>query len=109
MGNQKAPSVFCDGVTLVRLGNGRYFALQLTPGQHIVHLTDKQNGYAIDMGAGQTFYFRVGIETTIWADRGKLTLEDADKALPEIKKLEFIRKEDIKDHTMVLESDPTKP
>ena len=108
VGHQKAPSVFCDGVALVRLENGRYFALQLTPGKHIVHLTDKKKGYAIDTGAGQTYYFRVGIETTLWADRGKLTLEDADKALPEIKKIKFIRKEDIKDRTMVLESDPTK-
>jgi Protein of unknown function (DUF2846) len=109
MGYQKSPSVFCDGVKLVRLDNGRYFALQLTPGKHIVHLTDKKKGYEVDMGAGQTFYFRVGIETTIWADRGKLTLEDADKALPEIKKLKFIGKENIKDHSMVLDSDPTKP
>jgi len=108
MGYQKEPSVFCDGVKLVRMDNGRYFVLQLTPGKHIVHLTDKKKGYSIDMGAGQTFYFRVGIESTLWADRGKLTLEDADKALPEIKKLKFIGKEDIKDRSMVLESDPTK-
>jgi hypothetical protein len=109
LGYQKAPSVFCDGVNLVRLANGRYFALQLTPGEHMVHLTDKKTGYAIDMGAGQTLYFRVGIEMTLWGDRGKLILEDADKALPEIKKLMFIRKKDIKDRTMVLESDPTIP
>jgi uncharacterized protein DUF2846 len=109
VGYQKAPAVFCDGVKLVRLSNGRYFALRLTPGKHVVHLTDKKKGYAIDMGAGQTFYFRVGIETTLLADRGKLTLEDADKALSEIKKLMFVGKEDIKDHSMVLESDPTKP
>jgi len=109
MGNGKAPSVFCDGVKLVRLANGRYFALQLMPGKHILHLTDKNKGYAIDMGAGQTFYFRVGIEPALWQDRGKLTLEDSDKALPEIKKLVFIRKQDIKDRTMVLESNPTTP
>jgi Protein of unknown function (DUF2846) len=104
--NGKEPSVFCDGVPLARVENGRYFVLRLAPGKHTVHMTELKKGFAIDMGPGQTYYFRVGIEENMWKAEGKLTLEDAAKALPEIKKIFYIGKDKIKDHTMVLDSDP---
>lgn len=109
LGKALEPSVFCDGVELARMDNGRYFALRLKPGKHIVHMTDRRKGFAIDMGSGQTYYFRVGVEMGMWKGQGKLTMEDGQKALPEIKKVRFIGQDKIKDHMMIVEVDPNKP
>lgn len=107
-GGALEPSVFCDGVELARMDNGRFFALHLPPGKHFVHMTQEKKGFAIDMGPGQTYYFRVGIEVGMWKGQGKLTLEDAEKAQPEIKKIKYMGKDKIKDHTMVLDDDPNQ-
>ncbi len=100
------PSVFCDGNELARMDNGRYFVIHLPPGKHLVHMTSEKKGFAIDMGPGQTFYFRVGVEAGMWKGHGKLTLQDAAEAQPEIKKIKYLGKDKIKDHTMVLDDDP---
>jgi hypothetical protein len=109
VGKALEPSVFVDDIELARMDNGRYFTLKLKPGKHIVHMTNEKKGFAIDMGPGQTYYFRVGIEMGMWKGRGKLTLEDPEKALPEIKKLKFLGADKIKDHTLVVELQPDQP
>ncbi len=78
------------------MDNGRYFALKLKPGKHIVHMTDDKKGYAVDMGPGQTYYFRIGIEMGMMKGHGKITLDDADRAVTEIKKIKFIGQDKIK-------------
>jgi len=106
VGKALEPSVFVDDIELARMDNGRYFVLRLPPGKHLVHMTKEKKGFAVDMGPGQTFYFHVGIEAGMWKGEGKLTMEDAEKALPEIRKIKYMGKEKIKDHTVVLEDDP---
>lgn len=96
------PSVFCDGVELARMDNGRYFMLKLAPGKHLVHLTDKKKGYEINMAPGQTYYFRVGIEVGMWKGGGKLLLESNEKGAEEIKKIKPLGADKIKDKTMVV-------
>jgi len=95
-GKALEPSVFVDDIELARMDNGRYFALKLKPGKHIVHLTDDKKGYAIDMGPGQTYYFRIGLEMGMWKGHGKITLDDAGRAITEIKKIKFIGQDKIK-------------
>lgn len=102
-GKALEPSVFVDDTELARMDNGRYFALKLKPGKHIVHMTDDKKGYAIDMGPGQTYYFRVGIEMGMWKGHGKITLDDADRAIKEIKKIKFIGKDKIKAADVVVD------
>ena len=109
MGKALEPSVFVDDIELARMDNGRYFAIKLQPGKHIVHMTQEKKGFAIDMGPGQTYYFRVGIEMGMMKGRGKLTLEDAAKALPEIKKLKFLGQDKIKNPTLVVQLTPDTP
>jgi hypothetical protein len=106
MGKALEPSVFVDETEVARMDNGRYFTVRLKPGKHMVHMTSKKKGFAIDMGPGQNYYFRVGLEMGMWKGQGKLTLEDADKAIPEIKKLKFLGKDKIKDETLVVEVAP---
>ncbi len=103
VGKALEPSVFVDQTELAWMDNGRYFAIKLKPGKHIVRMTDDKKGYALDMGPGQTYYFRVGIEMGMWKGHGKLTLDDADRAIAEIKKLKFIGQDKIKAPTMVVE------
>lgn len=109
MGKALEPSVFVDDIELARMDNGRYFTIKLTPGKHIVHMTSEKKGFAIDMGPGQTYYFRVGLEMGMWKGHGKITLEDAEKAVPEIKKLKFIGQDKIKNQTLVIQLTPDQP
>jgi hypothetical protein len=103
VGKALEPSVFVDDKELARMDNGRYFALKLKPGKHIIHMTDDKKGYAIDMGPGQTYYFRIGVEMGMWKGRGKLTLDEPDRAITEIKKIKFIGQDKIKAADVVLD------
>jgi hypothetical protein len=102
-GGALEPSVFVDDTELARMDNGRYFAMRLKPGKHIVRMTDDKKGYAIDMGPGQTYYFRIGIEMGMWKGHGKITLDDADRATKEIKKIKFIGQDKIKAPALVID------
>jgi len=106
VGRGLEPSVFVDKTELARMDNGRFFALKLPPGKHIVHMTDDDKGYAIEMGAGETYFFRIGLEAGVWKGQGKITLDDRERALNEIKKLKFIGKDKIKAPEIVVELTP---
>jgi hypothetical protein len=101
VGKALEPSVFVDDVELARMDNGRYFTFKLPPGKHIVHMTQEEKGFAVDMGPGQTYYFRVGIEMGMMKGRGKITLEDSAKAVTEVKKLKFLGRDKIKNPMVV--------
>ena len=105
-GYMQEPSVFVDDTELARMDNGRYFALKLPAGQHMVHMTDKKRSFVIDMGAGETYYFRIAIESSLTKQHGKLTLEDAETGRKEIKKLKFIGRDKIKAPQLVAELSP---
>jgi hypothetical protein len=100
------PSVFVDETELARMDNGRFFAIKLNPGKHIVRMTDEKKGYAFDMGPGQTYFFRIGMEMGMWKGHGKITLDDRERAVKEIKKLKFIGKDKIKAPALVVELAP---
>jgi hypothetical protein len=106
MGRALEPSVFVDDTELARMDNGRYFALKLKPGKHTIHMTDDKKGYAIDMGPGQTYFFRIGIEMGMMKGHGKITLDEPERATAEIKKLKFIGKDKIKAADVVIELNP---
>ena len=102
VGGALEPSVFCDGIDLARMDNGRYFMLKLDPGKHIVHMTDDKKGYELNMAAGHTYYFRVGVEAGMWKGIGKILLEDEAKGVEEVKKLKPLGADKIKDKTIVV-------
>jgi len=106
IGKALEPSVFVDGTELARMDNGRYFALKLPPGKHLIHMTSDKKGYALDMGPGQSYFFRIGIEMGMLKGRGKITLDDSERAVEEIKKLKFIDQDKIKAQTLVVEIKP---
>lgn len=102
VGRALEPSVFADGVELARMDNGRFLTLRLTPGRHLIHMTDKKKGYDINVGAGEVYYFRVGIETGMWKGQGKLVLDEHERGEKEVKKLKPLGDDKIKDRTMVV-------
>ena len=105
-GRALEPSVFVDETELARMDNGRFFAIKLKPGKHIIRMTDDKKGYAIDMGPGQTYFFRIGMEMGMWKGHGKITLDDRERAIEEIKKLKFIGQDKIKATSLVVELTP---
>ena len=105
-GRALEPSVFVDETELARMDNGRYFAIKLKPGKHIIRLTDDKKGYAVDMGPGQTYFFRIGMEMGMWKGHGKITLDDRERAVEEIKKLKFLGQDKIRASTLVVEITP---
>jgi Protein of unknown function (DUF2846) len=109
VGKALEPSVFIDGVELARMDNGRYLMLKVKPGKHIVHMTDKKKGFAIDMGRGQHYYFRIGIEMGMWKGHGKIMLEENEKGIAEVKKLKPLGNDKIKDKTMVVVAEAKQP
>ena len=105
-GRALEPSVFVDETELARMDNGRYFAIKVPPGKHIIRMTDDKKGYAIDMGPGQTYFFRIGLEAGMWKGHGKITLDDRERAVEEIKKLKFIGQDKVKASALVIEITP---
>jgi hypothetical protein len=108
-GKALEPSVFCDGVELARMDNGRYLTLRLKPGRHTIHMTDEKKGFDIDVRSGEEYYFRVGIESGFWKGQGKIMLQDKEKGAAEVKKLKPLGSDKIKDTTMVVAITPPKP
>jgi hypothetical protein len=106
VGKALEPSVFVDETELARMDNGRYFALRLKPGKHIIRMTDDKKGYAVDMGPGQTYFFRIGLEMGMFKGHGKITLDDRERAVEEIKKLKFLGQDKIKATALVIELTP---
>lgn len=108
-GKALEPSVFCDGVELARMDNGRYLTLKLKPGRHTIHMTDEKKGFDIDIRSGEEYYFRIGIESGFWKGKGKITLQEKEKGVAELKKIKPLGKDKIKDTTMVVASTAPEP
>lgn len=107
MGKALEPSVFCDGVELGRMDNGRYMTLNLKPGRHTIHMTSEKKGFDMDMRGGEVYYFRVGIEAGFWKGQGKLMLDEKDRGAAEVQKLKPLGTDKIKDTTgRVVTSNP---
>jgi hypothetical protein len=109
MGKALEPSVYCDGVELARMDNGRYLTLKLKPGRHTIHMTNEKKGFDMDLRGGEEYYFRVGIEAGFWKGQGKIMLQENEKGIAEVKKLKPLGSDKIKDKTMVVQASNTQP
>lgn len=102
VGSALEPSVFCNGVELGRMDNGRYIMLRLAPGTHRFHMTDKSKRVEETLKAGQVIYLRFRLETGMWKGHGNLYLADEEEALKELKKIKPLAADKLKDKTMVV-------
>ena len=96
------PSVFADHVELARMDNGRWFMIKLPPGKHLIHLTEDEKGYELNIAPAQTYYFRIGLEAGMWKGHGKILLEANDKGAADVKELKPLGADKIKAKDRVL-------
>jgi hypothetical protein len=100
-GSALEPSVYCDDKELARMDNGRYFAVDLAPGEHTCRMGDKQTGFALNVKAGEEYYAKVTIETGFWKGRGRLTLLQKEQGAFELKKVQPLNASKVKDRSLV--------
>jgi hypothetical protein len=105
-GKALEPSVFVDKTEVARMDNGRYFAISLKPGKYTIRLTDSEKGYTIDVGPGETYFFRIGVEWGMFKGHGTIAPDSRERAVEEIKKLKFLGKDKIKAPALVVETEP---
>jgi hypothetical protein len=84
VGSALAPSVYCDEVQLARLENGRYFAVNVDPGQHTFRSNDKQSGIQLDVKPGQEYFIRLEIAAGFMKGHGRLILTAAEQGRYEL-------------------------
>lgn len=105
VGSALEPSVFCDGVELGRMDNGRFIVLKLAPGKHKLHMTDKTNGFNIEVKANEEIFARFKLVAGMWKGMGSIYLSNDEDALKELKKLKPLGTDKIKDQTLVISNE----
>jgi hypothetical protein len=110
-GSALEPSVYCDDKELARMDNGRYFAVDLEPGEHTCRMGDKQTGFALNVKAGEEYYAKITIEMGFLKGRGRLSLLQKEQGAFELKKVELLDASKVKDRSLVTlyEGSETKP
>ena len=101
-GKALEPSVFCDKVEVARMDNGRYFILLLEPGEHRIHMTQENKRVDLKLGAGEVAFVRVRIVMGLMKGRGEPSLADEEDAAKDLKKMEPLGADKIKDTTLVV-------
>lgn len=106
VGSALEPSVFCDGVELGRMDNGRYIVLKLDPGEHRIHTTEEFKRVDLKLGRGERAFVRFRLEAGAMKGRGNVYLTNDEDAIKELKKLQPLDPKKLKDRTLtVVEAD----
>ena len=100
-GSALEPSVYCDEKELARMDNGRYFAVDLEPGEHTCRMGDKQTGFTLDVKPGETYYAKITLEVGVWKGHGRLTLLQKEQGAFELKKVQLLSANKVKDRSLV--------
>ena len=89
--------LFVDGTPAVNLVNGRWAAIQIPAGHHVIKPKDDQSGIEVDSEPGQNYYFRAG-----WGEEGlfhgahkNLMIVMKEQATYEIKQLKPLDEKDV--------------
>jgi hypothetical protein len=102
VGKALEPSVFSDGVEVARMDNGRYFILLLEPGEHRIHMTQDNKRVDLKLGAGEVAFVRIRVVMGMMKGRGEPSLADEADAVKDLKKMEPLGADKIKNTTLVV-------
>jgi len=102
-----SPSVYCDEQELARMQHGRYFSIHLDAGKHSCRSTDGQSVVELDVKAGQTYYIRGEVVPVKLRPRGRLALMSPEQGANEVRTLQPLPSDKVKDRNRVL-LDPPK-
>lgn len=97
LGKALEPAVFCDGVELARMDNGRYFVVLLEPGEHRIHMTQDKKRVDLRLVAGEVAFVRMKIEMGMMKGRGEIDRRNNGDAANDLKKLEPLGLDKFKD------------
>ncbi len=102
-----SPSVYCDEQELARLQNDHYFSIRLDAGKHSLRSTDEKAVLQLDVKAGQTYYIRGEVVPIKLKPRGRLALMSPEQGASEVRTLQPLPSDKVKDRDRVL-LDPPK-
>lgn len=102
VGKALEPSVYSDGVELARMDNGRYFVVLLEPGEHRIHMTQENKRVDLKLGAGEVAFVRIRISMGMMKGRGEPSLTNEEDASKDLKKMEPLDADKIKNTTLVV-------
>lgn len=101
-GKALEPSVFCDGVEVGRMDNGRYIVLLLAPGEHRIHMTQDNKRVDLKLGAGEAAFVRIKMVMGLMKGRGEPALSDEEDAAKHLKKMEPLGADKFKDSALAV-------
>lgn len=102
VGKALEPSVFVDDVEVGRMDNDRYIVLLLEPGEHRIHMTQKNKRVDLKLGAGEVAFVRIRIVMGLMKGRGEPSLADEEAAAKDLKKMEPLGADKFKDTTLAV-------
>src|SRR5271169_4896227 len=86
-GKMIKPSIYCDGVELQRLRNGKFFVVSLPPGQHMISSGRSEVGQLVNLQSGKQYFFQLGFQRWVTGFVGiqpvTLSIVSEDKARTE--------------------------
>lgn len=93
----KKIDIYIDGVKAIKLVNGRWTSIQLSPGHHLIKPNDDQHGVELDLESDKTYYFEVGFgeKTLVHGVHKQIKPVLKEQAVYEIKQLKPLDQEDI--------------
>jgi len=94
-GSALKPSIYCDGVELIRMQNGRFFDMQLPLGEHTCYANDKQAGAIVKFEAAKDYFFRVNLQTGMWKGHYRLEMVMPEQGKYDIAKLKPLDKDKV--------------
>ncbi len=103
VGAVRTPAVYCDDVELAYTQNGRYFRVQLEPGEHYFRGEDDDDYTRIDLRPGEVGYIAsiVGYSPHAKHAHAYVLVDPPEKAVPEIRSLKALDANKVVDRTRV--------
>ena len=86
-GSALKPSVYLDDGELARVENGRYFAINMKPGEYTLRSNDKQSGIRLKVEPGKMHFVRVEIATGFAKGHGRVVSVPNEQGIVELQKL----------------------
>ena len=86
-GSALKPSIFCDGVELLRMQNGRFFEMHIPAGEHTCYANDKQAGVIMNFEPGKDYYFRTSLQVGMWKGHFRLEMVMTEQGKYDVAKL----------------------
>jgi hypothetical protein len=87
VGKGLEPSVYLDDVKLADMDNGRYFAVKVAPGPHVIRSNDKDSAVDQTFEAGKLYFVKVTIVTGMLKGYGMVATVTEEAGRRDMKKL----------------------